>query len=93
MLDGRSQGRQLKRTHAVSFSETKEDLSGPQFSRAGARKALREFKRVDRVNPNMMLNGMLLDLYHEDLLGGGTWSAETKKRMEEKYSIPQGQYE
>ena len=79
MLDGRSQGRQLKRTHAVSFSETKEDLSGPQFSRAGARKGLREFKRVDRVNPNMMLNGMLLDLYHEDLLGGGTWKAETNK--------------
>ena len=45
------------------------------------------------MTPNMALNEALMDLYHEDLLGGGTWSAETKKRMEEKYSIPRGQHE
>ena len=59
-----------KRTQIVSFSKIKEDPSGPQLSKAGAREAMREAKRVDRVTPNMTLNGALMDLYHEDLFGG-----------------------
>ena len=51
MSGGRGQGRQLKRTHNVSFSENKEDPSGPQLSKAGAREAMREAERVDRVTP------------------------------------------
>ena len=41
----------------------------------------------------MTLNGALLDLYHKDPLRGGTWTDETKKRIEEKCSIPRGQHE
>ena len=52
--------------------------------------AMRDFKRINRRNPSMTLNGALLDLYHKDLLGGGTWTADTRKRMEERYSIPRG---
>ena len=72
MSGGRGQGRQLKRTHAVSFSDTKEDPSGPQLPKAEPREAMREAERVDKVTPNMTLNGALMDPYHEDLSRGGT---------------------
>ena len=32
---------------------------------------MRDFKRIDRRNPSMTLNGALLDLYHKDPLGWG----------------------
>ena len=56
MSGGRGQGRQLKRTRIVSFSKIKEDPSGPQLSKVGAREAMREAERVGKVTPKMMLN-------------------------------------
>ena len=41
----------------------------------------------------MALNEALMDLYHEDLLGGGTWTAKVRQRKKERYSVPHNQYE
>ena len=49
----------------MSFSKAKEDSSGPQLSERGAQEAMRKVERVEKVTPNMALNGALVDLYHE----------------------------
>ena len=66
---------------------TKQDVAGPQLSKEGVKEAMKEAKRVDKVAPNMILNKTILDHYHNELLGGGAWTTNAKKKMREKYFI------
>ena len=69
-----------------------EDAHGLQLSKEEVLEAMKDAKRIDDKEPNMILNPALITSFHKGLLGGGAWGTKARKAMKEKYFLSKGQF-